>query len=400
MTDPAGKLNIHFDPGGVSIRSTRPVRAAGLLVGRGITEATRLLPALFSICAAAQAAAGVTAIELGLRLAADPQIAARRRRLVAAETLREHLWRILLDWPGFLGEPADAAAMARVMAAYGAWRAALTAGGELFAPGAAVHAAPEPNDAPTEAAARGDLADLGVLLVFGLPPGGWLGQVDSLAALGAWAERTDTAAARLLHRVLTAGQAGLGRSGVGALPRLTAAALNRHLGGADPETDAFVARPTWDGQPRESSPLTRQLDSPLVRDLTPHFGNGLLPRLAAQLVEAARIMTAAESPAPEPEPTPGVLPTGVGLAQVPAARGLLVHRVRLCDARIIEYRILAPTEWNFHPRGVVAEGLAGLMENTDPADLGSLARLFIAAVDPCVDFELQLPGPFSERSNL
>ena len=391
MTDPAGKLHIRLDPDGVRIDSTRPVRAASLLVGRDIAQATRLLPALFSICAAAQAAAGAAAIEGALGLAADPRIAARRRHLVAAETLREHLWRILLDWPGVMGEPADAPTMARVMVGYGAWRKALTAGVELFAPGAALPAA-QPAAGPAAEGARCGLAELGALRVFGRPPDAWLGQVAGLEALATWAGQTDTAAARLVHRTLTAGQAGLGRADVGALPPLTATDLDRCLDGADPAVDAFVARPTWDGQPRESSPLTRQLEAPLVQDLSRSFGNGLLPRLAAQLVEAARIMTGAAATAAEP--TPGELPAGLGLAQVPAARGLLVHRVRLCDGRVTEYRILAPTEWNFHPAGVVAVGLAGLMEQADPADLEPLARLFVTAVDPCVDFELQLPGRY------
>ncbi|WP_100920789.1 Ni,Fe-hydrogenase I large subunit [Candidatus Thiodictyon syntrophicum] len=389
MTDPAGKLHIRLDPHGVRIDSTRPVGAASLLVGRDIAHATRLLPVLFSICAVAQAAAGAAAIEGALGLAVAPRIASRRRRLVAAETLREHLWRILLDWPGIMGEPADAAAMARVMAGYGDWRAALTAGVDLFAPGAALPAA-EPAAAPAAECARRALADLGTLRVFGRPPDVWLEQVAGLEALAAWAGQTDTAAARLVHRTLTAGQAGFGRAGVGALPPLSATDLDRCLDGADPAVDAFVARPTWDGQPRESSPLTRQLEAPLVQDLRRSFGNGLLPRLAAQLVEAARIMAGAEASAAEP--APGDLPAGLGLAQVPAARGLLVHRVRLCDGRVTGYRILAPTEWNFHPAGVVAVGLAGLMAHADPVDLGPLARLFITAVDPCVDFELQLPG--------
>ena len=87
------------------------------------------------------------------------------------------------------------------------------------------------------------------------------------------------------------------------------------------------------------------------------------------------------------------LAPGTGLAQVQAARGLLVHRVQIDAGRVTGYRILAPTEWNFHPRGVVATGLADIVANTAPDQLEPLARLFIAAVDPCVDYDLQLPGP-------
>ncbi len=78
----------------------------------------------------------------------------------------------------------------------------------------------------------------------------------------------------------------------------------------------------------------------------------------------------------------------MGLSQIPAARGLLVHRVRLAEGRVKDYRILAPTEWNFHPEGVVAAGLDAMAARSDGPELEPLARLFIAAVDPCVEFEL------------
>jgi hypothetical protein len=380
MTNPAGRLCIQLAPGRVGITSTRPLAAARLLVGRDATQTLRLLPILFSICASAQATAGVTAIEQALGLATDPAVATRRRQLMAAETVREHLWRILLDWPRCVNEPPDTPAMATAMAADGAWRTALVAGSDLFTPGASAGNDAAPNADP----ARLELAGLTARQVFGLAPDAWLDQVDTLAALETWAGRTQTAAARLVRRVLTAGWAGLGGCAVSALPELPD--LDRHLAGADP--DAFVARPTWDGEPRETSALTRQLDWPLVQDLTGHLGNGLLLRLVAQLAAVARGLTATDTVTGTPRPRPPGLDLGVGLAQVQAARGLLVHRVRLAGEHIAEYRILAPTEWNFHPQGVVAAGLGGLMEQAAPPALEPLARLFITAVDPCVDFDL------------
>jgi len=390
MTDPAGQLRISLGPGGVTIDSTRPVRAAGVFVGRGVTETARLLPAIFSVCAVAQSAACAAAIEQGLGLELEPQVTALRQGLVAAETLREHLWRILLDWPVFLSEGADAPAMARVMAGYTALHGALTAGSDPFAPGA-TGVAP---DGPAVALALRDLADLVSEGVFGVPPANWLNRVDGIEALTAWAQGHGTTPARLLGRVIEADQAGLGRSSIRPLPDLRAADLERCLAvDARDAADAFVARPTWGGEPRETSPLTRQLGVPLVRALTARFGNGLLPRLAAQLTEVARIL-AAEGPAGAPGFTaPDALASGVGIAQVPAARGLLVHRVRIDGGRIAEYRVLAPTEWNFHPTGVLAQGLGGVLEGTATADLEPLARLYIAALDPCVAFDLQLPGP-------
>ncbi len=62
------------------------------------------------------------------------------------------------------------------------------------------------------------------------------------------------------------------------------------------------------------------------------------------------------------------------------ARGLLLHWVALePDGSVADYRVLAPTEWNFHPGGALARTLAAL-----PADAGDAARTLAAAFDPCV----------------
>jgi len=386
MTDPAGKLHISLDPAAVTITSTRPVRAAKVFVGRDVADTVRLLPVLFNICGTAQSAAAAAAIEQALGLAPDRRIAELRRHLVDTETLREHLWRILLDWPKFLSSDPDAAAMTQAMRLTIARRTALSSGTDPFAPGASA-AAP---DQPAAGQAREDLAALCTERLFGVTPAAWRMRVDRLDTLAVWAADTDTVAARLVRQVIAAGQAGYGRCAVGALPDLSAADLDRHLGADAATTDDFVARPVWAAQPRETSPLTRQQDQPLVRNLATDFDNGLLPRLAAQLTEVARLLS--DTPVPTAQPTPAALAPGLGLSQVQAARGLLVHRVHIRDGRIAAYAILAPTEWNFHPRGVVAAGLRHLLQQCGADRIAPLVRLFIAAVDPCIDYALDLPG--------
>ena len=60
------------------------------------------------------------------------------------------------------------------------------------------------------------------------------------------------------------------------------------------------------------------------------------------------------------------------------------------DGNHIErFYILAPTEWNFHPQGVAVDSL----NNLDRDDLSTLqlqADLLIHAIDPCVDYQLQI----------
>lgn len=396
MSDPAGTLQIRIGPNGTSIASSRPVGAAAVFVGRTPGETARLLPALFSICATAQSAACVGALEQAQGHRPVPSVRASRRRLVAAETLREHLWRILLDWPCLLDLQPDTDSMARVMDAYSRLRVDLSGSVDPFELGRS-------DDVPRLSSARDRLevlADLVAQRVLGTAPGPWLDSIDGLDALVAWSAKTDTVAARLLRHLLDQDLADLGCSGVQGLPEhepdLISAELDARL--SVPSGKEFVALPRWNGEPHETSPFTRNLDSPLIRDLSARLGNGMLARLAAQLVEVARIASGTEAngeidadasgPKASGEPDRAQLAPGVGLAQVCAARGLLVHRVELRSGRVADYRILAPTEWNFHPEGVVARGLEAIATRVGGAQLQPLARLFVAAVDPCVQFDV------------
>ncbi len=74
---------------------------------------------------------------------------------------------------------------------------------------------------------------------------------------------------------------------------------------------------------------------------------------------------------------------GVGVAWVDNPRGLLVHQVRLVDGRAQAYRIVAPTEWNFHPEGPVPLALLGAPAG-DAGDARRRAERLIDSLDPCV----------------
>lgn len=68
---------------------------------------------------------------------------------------------------------------------------------------------------------------------------------------------------------------------------------------------------------------------------------------------------------------------------------LAITRVELRRGCVYDYRIVALTEWNFHPGGLVVEALKGL--KADGADsLRRQAEWLINAVDPCVPYRLSL----------
>ena len=73
---------------------------------------------------------------------------------------------------------------------------------------------------------------------------------------------------------------------------------------------------------------------------------------------------------------------------------MLLHWAQIDDAgRVQHYRVLAPTEWNFHPHGALATALAGL-----GADDTASAQLLAAAFDPCVECTI-LADQYRERAH-
>jgi hypothetical protein len=391
MADFAGRLNIWIRRAsggcGVAIESSRPVMACRVFVGRTVSETLARLPALFSICAIAQASACVGACEAALGLVPGPAAADLRCLLVDVETLKEHLWRILLDWPRFLGQAPQARGMAAVMHAYSALRGALGAA-EVLTPGAELASGA---DRTAAGRALDQLARVSAEQVFGVPAAQWLALTEDHEDLTAWSRRSSTLAARVLRLVKESGWVSLGATEVQALPDLPAEMLEALLTGE--AAGEFAAAPLWQGRPAETSSYTRNAGHPLVATLTAEHGGGLLARLAGQLVELATVQEglgrALAGLGGRSEAAERRTGSGVGLAQVAAARGLLVHRVALTGDRVEDYRILAPTEWNFHRDGVVARGLAGLPARDEPT-LRRQAAMLITAVDPCVDYDVAI----------
>ncbi|WP_428610482.1 nickel-dependent hydrogenase large subunit [Sedimenticola sp.] len=368
----------------VDIRSSRPLQTPRIFRGKSVDELLQTLPLLYSVCGTAQAHAAVTACEqaLGLPDLADRHTA--REALVWLETAKEHLWRVLLDWPEFLGLPQVVAGVGEMMQLIQRYRATSFPNGRPFIPGAMPFV-------EWDAATAAWVEQFERLLqeqVFGMPPAQWLalGSVDGLLS---WASQEESPAAQMLHWVQDNGWSGLGGTTINPLPPLDTSYLRQQL--EQPDANRFIAVPQLAGLCRETSPFTRVREEILVTAVTETYGPGLLARFTARLVELAGISERlrqgsdeyAESVS-EQEPV-----QGSGIAQVEAARGRLIHHVVLDAGRVARYQILAPTEWNFHPNGVLAEGLSGLVVDSAEA-LRQQAALLINAIDPCVGYELNI----------
>jgi coenzyme F420-reducing hydrogenase alpha subunit len=143
----------------------------------------------------------------------------------------------------------------------------------------------------------------------------------------------------------------------------------------------FERQPHWRGAVAETGALARRAQDPLVAALL--AGNARpAARVAARLRELAAALVAPPDPG---DPLVGGLSLGdgVGLGWAENARGRLLHLVQIQAGRATLYRIVAPTEWNFHPRGALAAALLGATA-TDAAALQQRARVLVDGLDPCV----------------
>ncbi len=372
------ELSANAGKGTARIENARPLGIASRFSGKKPAEVANLVPLVFSICRAAQSAACAEAIENALGNAASARVKAIRSLLVLAETAREHTLQVLHSWPHCVHAPGPALASASI-------KRLLTLDREL---------SKSVQDASAIDTARLDhaISELTAILgeaVFGEVPQEWLSRRDA-NELAFWARRNETLAQTIFEYLVQTGMADAGAAEMAPLPAMKPEDLQKVLLGEHP--DAFVAQPVWDGRPRETTPLSRLAAHPLIVSVKERYGYGLLARLTACLAELAEIpermrtlaasLASAEHHVEAPARNSG---TGLGFAE--AARGRLVHAVWIVDGTVQRYRILAPTEWNFHPQGAAAQGLANIA--LSPATRReTLARLFITAVDPCVGYEL------------
>jgi coenzyme F420-reducing hydrogenase alpha subunit len=149
----------------------------------------------------------------------------------------------------------------------------------------------------------------------------------------------------------------------------------------------FVQRPSWQGLCAETGPWTRLRH----RDTGKAAQHSAWTRLSARwldLVELTQASNRGNDAAPLLASGALRLGPGQALAWCEMARGLLLHWVQLdATGAVQDYRVLAPTEWNFHPQAVLARAVASL-----PAGEAHTAQMLAAAFDPCVACTVQSPA--------
>lgn len=310
-------------------------RLSRLLQGQLPEQALAIIGALFSICGHAHQVAGSRALEQARRLAVDERCEQQRERLIATERIRESLLRLMQDWryPG-----------------------------------------------GTDAVVREGLRQSRHLLQLlrsrdGVSDNEEIRRV--CAGLQRWWHKVkvgvESEARWLEERLHQWTGVELG-PGVSALEPNITSPLNAAL--ENERQGEFCRSPHIEGECRHTGPAVGAESLRLATEVLAGSLSGLLSQLEQSLeslIEPAAFMPNASS---------GCEEVGYGWAQT--ARGWLLHRVVLKSERVGCWQILAPTDWNFHTKGVLQRRLNGTAIEPERAEV--LARELILSIDPCVGF--------------
>ena len=155
-----------------------------------------------------------------------------------------------------------------------------------------------------------------------------------------------------------------------------------------------MAGQPWHGQCAETGAWTRvgRRQATTTGSLDPSGGMNAWTRLTSRWFELVQLcgdeLLQDSSPAGL---SSGALALGQGqaLGWCEMARGLLLHWVQLdSQGQVQAYQVVAPTEWNFHPDGALAQALMQL----SPKDT-TQATLLSKAFDACVACQVSLATP-------
>jgi hypothetical protein len=313
-----------------------------LFIGLSPAEAATVAGRLFALCPSAQSLAALAAGEAALGVESDEETRRKRALALLCERLGEMLRASLLDWPAdHAPAPEDVMRL----------RDAL----KLLRAAAQENAGPDLME-PLREAARG------------------LGLHDAKGGAGFFA------------RQLAEGRAEeAGWEAPAARPDFLGAADDRAVCEAMMADKGFSRAPALPGRCAETGAAAR---AQCAED-------GLAARLAARLADMAATLDAIGQSLRGGEGPEALLSAssekpGQGFAAVDSARGRLYHALRLDGAgRIADYRIVAPTEWNFHPAGPFARALRGARIGAGASARRRIERLAFV-FDPCIRASAEL----------
>ncbi len=356
------RIELHLDWDGrrvraVRIQSSRLLQVGCLFQGCTADQVLAIMPNLFVVCgkahqAAARMALGgdVCAVTLSDALA------------ICGENLREHLLAFHSAWPALLGWTANPMQLMFVM------QATAQLGGV------------------DGATALSQLSGHIQRHLLAMPPQVFV-SLDAAQQMQ-WRAEAPSLAARILRALDDWPVPELPQS-VPTLSGADAQAVAERLRMAESD---WTAAPELDDGCRFTGPLARQPQWQEPRDGWNPLQRLLYARLLTLVndLSQARALLAGVA---------GVsLETAGGVGHVQTARGDLFHWARVVDGRVERYALVAPTEWNFHPCGLLAQWL-GRVEGCQRQAVERQARAMVTALDPCVAFEVSIGDQWVEAAH-
>lgn len=368
-----------------SIEGHRPVMGPGtlgrLLRGQQGESVERMLGQLFTLCAHAHRRTARLALNAA-HLHAEKRLPVEPPVLLWLETARDHLRSMALDWPG---RQPDLPSQPDLLAWLRDCPLSLSHSTGQSTPDQAW-------DALTQ------LRHWIEKHLLGQPVGRWLIHHREPDALAQWcrSHAPNVSPAQSLHtwhglaHPLKSAPRSL--DVLNADPAQQTAAL-QSVAHALASDHTFAQHPTWQGQCAETGPWAR-----LRHQKKPTTAVTAWTRLSARWTELMEI--AAVQPHASAHQTPDLLSSGAlrldegqAIAWCEMARGLLLHWVQLdTQGRVADYRVVAPTEWNFHPLGALAQALTALAPHDAPSALA-----LAAAFDACVECKVAALAPTENR---
>ncbi|WP_066709513.1 hypothetical protein [Curvibacter delicatus] len=362
----AGRLRLHPRRVlGSNLQSTRQALARRVAAGCPAEALPARLASLFNLCGQAHRlcsslALGELAPELSPLFQTNSETVRDR---LETETLCEHVRRIGLDWPR------------AASGSHGEHLLATLAGCPLLDPAFTRRRHGE--------AALAWLEERWL----GMRATAWLHEWehDGGEALTRWAQGDRTPLAGLLQALRTFDSAPVPAAVPPLYPPVDEVDARLWLARVQACAD-YTGLPQQEGRPCHTGSWSRVNMSAIPGASTPWV------LLGCRLAETVRLCLGQESEAAVLAWGAHALPDGWALGWAEMARGVLVHLVRLRGGetgQVVERcEVVAPTEWNFHPRGVAAQALATIAEEGGQEMPGRIA-LMMTALDPCVDYDIE-----------
>ncbi len=361
----------------LQIDSSRPSKITELFVGKSIQQVENSLNLLYQLCNVAHRFGFLQLLnKSGIVKLSDNELSAYQL-LLDIETVKEHCFSIASKWQE--SNTIDKA-VTPVLTTLNSIRQHLFANGDGLSL--------EDKRLNSFSVVAPFIDDLDKQLHDFLLGGGYREHTvfSDVNAFNQWIQAEKTHSAVFLHTLQQQNLTNLGTTNTRFLPLLSAKEIGTLL-----KDESFICKPNYQNIIYESTPISRLKTHTLVKAL----GSGIMGRYSAQLVEIFALLSRIQQNYKNIQLEDICYKTNVSnlnssaLVCVEAARGKLFHQANIKNNHIVDYQILSPTQWNFHPQGVLREMIKTLNFH-DKDDLRRRIALLVNSLDPCVGCNIKV----------